>query len=181
MTVDLDGPDPLYEQIARILEERITAGTYQPRRRIPSEAQLVDEFGVSRPTARAAVQLLVDRGLVHSVPGKGPVVADCPQARRSGRALPKGAGPRSSGEQRDSASGAACHPGQDPEGGQRPPGAFECADPELVVRDVGPDVLGLVEYAVDLGLDAADRLSQVPHLLIHLGAADVHARVGRGH
>ncbi|MFF9714835.1 GntR family transcriptional regulator [Streptomyces sp. NPDC014603] len=80
MTVDLDGPDPLYEQIARILEERITAGTYQPRRRIPSEAQIVDEFGVSRPTARAAVQLLVDRGLVHTVRGKGSFVVDSPQA-----------------------------------------------------------------------------------------------------
>ncbi|MFC8985194.1 GntR family transcriptional regulator [Streptomyces sp. NPDC057115] len=80
MTVDLDGPDPLYEQIARILEERITDGTYQPRRRIPSEAQIVDEFGVSRPTARAAVQLLVDRGLVHTVRGKGSFVVDLPQA-----------------------------------------------------------------------------------------------------
>lgn len=80
MTVDLDGPDPLYEQIARILEARIVDGTYQPRRRIPSEAGLVDEFGVSRPTARAAVQLLVDRGLVHTVRGKGSFVVDSPQA-----------------------------------------------------------------------------------------------------
>src|SRR5690606_24310646 len=84
-------------------------------------------------------------------------------------------GPQSACEQRDSASRGARHTGKDTDRRQRPPGAFECADPELVVRDVGPDVLGLVEYAVDLGLDAADRLSQVPHLLIHLGAADVHA------
>ncbi|AQS70832.1 GntR family transcriptional regulator [Streptomyces pactum] len=78
MTVDLDGPDPLYEQIAAVLTARIADGTYPPRRRIPSEAAVVEEFGVSRPTARAAVQLLVDRGLVHTVRGKGSYVVDEP-------------------------------------------------------------------------------------------------------
>ncbi|MFE9170864.1 GntR family transcriptional regulator [Streptomyces kebangsaanensis] len=78
MTLDLDGPEPLYEQIAAVLAARIADGTYPPRRRIPSEAGIVDEFGVSRPTARAAVQLLVERGLVHTVRGKGSFVADSP-------------------------------------------------------------------------------------------------------
>jgi GntR family transcriptional regulator len=79
MTLDLDGPDPLYEQIAAILSARITDGTYPPRRRVPSEAGIVEEFGVSRPTARAAVQLLVERGLVVTVRGKGTYVVDSPQ------------------------------------------------------------------------------------------------------
>jgi DNA-binding GntR family transcriptional regulator len=78
MTLDLDGPEPLYEQIAQIIAARIADGTYPPRRRIPSEAQIVDEFGVSRPTARAAVQLLVERGLVRTVRGKGSYVVDNP-------------------------------------------------------------------------------------------------------
>ncbi|MFJ2949107.1 GntR family transcriptional regulator [Streptomyces sp. NPDC087226] len=78
MTVDLDGPDPLYEQIARILAARIADGTYPPRRRIPSEAGIVEEFAVSRPTARAAVQLLVEQGLVRTVRGKGSYVVDAP-------------------------------------------------------------------------------------------------------
>jgi DNA-binding GntR family transcriptional regulator len=78
MTVDLDGPEPLYEQVAAVLAGRIADGTYPPRRRIPSEAGLVDEFGVSRPTARAAVQLLVERGLVVTVRGKGSYVVDSP-------------------------------------------------------------------------------------------------------
>lgn len=76
MTLDLDGPEPLYEQIAAILAARITDGTYPPRRRIPSEADIVSEFDVSRPTARAAVQLLVERGLVQTVRGKGSYVTD---------------------------------------------------------------------------------------------------------
>lgn len=78
MTVDLDGPEPLYEQIAAVLAARIVDGTYQPRRRVPSEADIVAEFGVSRPTARAAVQLLVERGLVVTVRGKGSYVVDDP-------------------------------------------------------------------------------------------------------
>ncbi|MFC8945897.1 GntR family transcriptional regulator [Streptomyces rochei] len=78
MTVDLDGPDPLYEQIAAVLTARIADSTYPPRRRIPSEAAICDEFSVSRPTARAAVQLLVERGLVRTVRGKGSYVVDEP-------------------------------------------------------------------------------------------------------
>ncbi|WP_026412357.1 GntR family transcriptional regulator [Actinomadura oligospora] len=74
MSIDLDGPEPLYEQIATVLATRIADGTYPPRRRIPSEAAICDEFDVSRPTARSAVALLVERGLVHTVRGKGTFV-----------------------------------------------------------------------------------------------------------
>jgi GntR family transcriptional regulator len=56
MTVDLDGPEPLYEQIARIIAARIADGTYPPRRRIPSEAGIVAEFDVSRPTGSYVVE-----------------------------------------------------------------------------------------------------------------------------
>ncbi|WP_158853962.1 GntR family transcriptional regulator [Streptomyces sp. NRRL F-5650] len=41
-------------------------------------ARIADEFGVSRPTARAAVQLLVDRTLVRTVRDKGSHVVDEP-------------------------------------------------------------------------------------------------------
>ncbi|MFG3048156.1 GntR family transcriptional regulator [Streptomyces sp. NPDC048241] len=81
MTLDLDGPEPLYEQIAGVLAGRIVDGTYPPRRRIPSEMDIVTEFGVSRPTARAAIQLLIDRGLVVTVRGKGRYVTDADSPR----------------------------------------------------------------------------------------------------
>lgn len=78
MTVDLEGPEPLYEQIAAILSARIADGTYPPRRRVPSEAAICDEFSVSRPTARAALKLLIRRGLIATVRGKGSFVVEQP-------------------------------------------------------------------------------------------------------
>jgi GntR family transcriptional regulator len=84
MTVDLEGPEPLYEQIARILGARIADGTYSPRRRVPSEAAICEEFNVSRPTARAALQLLIQRGLIITVRGKGSFVVEHPSGGDDG-------------------------------------------------------------------------------------------------
>jgi GntR family transcriptional regulator len=72
--VDLMGPEPLYQQIARILRGRIADGTYEPDRRIPSENELSRMFSVSRPTARSALQLLIKEKLVIPVRGKGTFV-----------------------------------------------------------------------------------------------------------
>lgn len=78
MAIDLDGPEPLYRQIANLIERRIADGTYHPNRKVPSEAAICEEFGVSRRTARSAYALLADRGLIVMVPGKGTYVAERP-------------------------------------------------------------------------------------------------------
>lgn len=79
MTVDLDGPEPLRDQLAAALAALIHDGTYPPNRRIPSAASLADTYGVSQRTAADAVRALKDRGLVRGVPGRGVfVVADPP-------------------------------------------------------------------------------------------------------
>lgn len=78
MSVDLDGPEPMYQQIAAVIEGRIADGTYPPRRRVPSEAEICDEFGVSRRTARSAYAVLAEKGLIVTAPGKGTYVADRP-------------------------------------------------------------------------------------------------------
>lgn len=72
--VDVDGPEPIFRQIAAILSARIAAGVYPPNRKIPSESEICAEFDVSRKTARAATKLLSDAGLVRTVRGKGTYV-----------------------------------------------------------------------------------------------------------
>jgi GntR family transcriptional regulator len=74
-TYDPLAPVPRYRQIAAILRERIQAGELQPDRPIPSEAQIQQEFGVARETARKSVALLREQGLVITVPGMGTYVA----------------------------------------------------------------------------------------------------------
>lgn len=69
------GPVPVYQQLSAVLEARIVRGDWEPGRPIPSLVQLVQEFGVSRNTARAAVRHLAERGVVFTVPQRGSFVA----------------------------------------------------------------------------------------------------------
>lgn len=62
--------EPKYRQIAASLRERIVSGTLAEGERLPTEPQLQDMFGVSRNTVRDATALLVNEGLVESVPGR---------------------------------------------------------------------------------------------------------------
>ncbi len=55
---------PVYRQIYDRLSEHIRNGTTRPGQRMSSERQLAEEFQVSRMTVRAAMDLLVQRGLV---------------------------------------------------------------------------------------------------------------------
>jgi DNA-binding LacI/PurR family transcriptional regulator len=57
------------------MRNRIESGDYQPGDRIPSEAHLIQEFGVSRPTVARALQDLERRGLVTRRRGAGTYVA----------------------------------------------------------------------------------------------------------
>jgi GntR family transcriptional regulator len=72
--IDHDGPTPLYVQVADAIGARINRGELPPNRPIPSENQLVQEYGVARGTARKAIELLRDRGLVTTVVGRGTFV-----------------------------------------------------------------------------------------------------------
>jgi GntR family transcriptional regulator len=73
-TVDPDSATPVYVQVADILRARIEAGQLLPDRPVPSETQLQQEFGVARGTARKAIALLRDQGLVVTVKGRGSYV-----------------------------------------------------------------------------------------------------------
>ncbi|MFC9973522.1 GntR family transcriptional regulator [Spirillospora sp. NPDC127200] len=74
MTVDHDGDTPVYRQIAEIIKQRIDAGDIAPRKKIPSESALQQEFGVARLTARRAVAYMRDQGWVYTRPQLGTFV-----------------------------------------------------------------------------------------------------------
>lgn len=65
----------LYESIAHTLEQAIEVGRYKPGGRLPSERELAEEFGVSRPVVREAIIVLELRGLVQRRHGAGVYVA----------------------------------------------------------------------------------------------------------
>lgn len=66
----------LAERIYHLLYSRITNGDYPANARLPSEKALADEFGVSRPVLRAALERLREQGLVHSRQGAGSFVRE---------------------------------------------------------------------------------------------------------
>jgi DNA-binding GntR family transcriptional regulator len=72
--IDPDGPEPVYRQVAAIIAARIRSGRLAADRPIPSETQMTQEFGIARGTARKAVALLRDEGLVRTVMGRGTYV-----------------------------------------------------------------------------------------------------------
>jgi len=73
--IDPLSPTPVYVQVADELQRRIESGDLQPNRPIPSETAIRQEFGVARGTARRAVELLRERGLVFTVPHRGTYVS----------------------------------------------------------------------------------------------------------
>lgn len=65
---------PLYAQVEQALTARMENGLH-PGDRLPTEDELIREFGVSRITVRRAVQNLATHGLVETKPGRGTFVA----------------------------------------------------------------------------------------------------------
>lgn len=68
--------EKLSGSVVRQIELLILRGILRPGERLPSERDLAEKFGVSRPSLRDAVAELSDRGLLIARPGAGIFVAE---------------------------------------------------------------------------------------------------------
>jgi GntR family transcriptional regulator len=81
-TIDPSGDRAVYKQIADHLREAIARGRLSEGEQLPSEAQLMAYYGVARMTARNALRLLQDEGLITAEHGRGVYVRSRPPVRR---------------------------------------------------------------------------------------------------
>lgn len=74
--INRNGQSPIFKQVAEILASRIQTGKLSPGARIDSEETLVNEFNISRMTARAALKHLEELGMISSRGRRGRFVND---------------------------------------------------------------------------------------------------------
>ncbi len=67
--------EPRYQLVKDFIRKGIAAKQWQEHKRVPSENELVDVCGVSRMTARRALDELTEEGVLYRVQGRGTFVA----------------------------------------------------------------------------------------------------------
>ena len=72
-------PQPLYQRLKDHILERIGSGEWPAGHRVPSENQLVDEFGMSRMTVNRAIRELASEGYLSRLIGVGTFVREMPR------------------------------------------------------------------------------------------------------
>jgi DNA-binding GntR family transcriptional regulator len=76
---------PKYVQVADYIRDLILRGELRPGDEIPSERRIVEEWGISRPTATRALAALRAEGLVEARQGSGTFVREQPRMARRAR------------------------------------------------------------------------------------------------
>lgn len=69
-------PEKLSQSVVRQIEQLILRGILRPGERLPSERDMAEKMGVSRPSLRDAIADLAERGLLTSRAGSGVFVAE---------------------------------------------------------------------------------------------------------
>jgi GntR family transcriptional regulator len=75
---------PLYAQASEALKNLVQRGGYAPGDRLPSEHELSDQLGISRPTLREALRYLEEEGTIVRRHGVGTFVAVQPPVIEGG-------------------------------------------------------------------------------------------------
>lgn len=70
------GSTPLYYQLKNILKSKILSSELKGNKRLPSEAELCEEYNVSRATVRQALSELTKEELIYRGRGRGTFVTD---------------------------------------------------------------------------------------------------------
>lgn len=76
------GPTPLYYQLKTLLESKILSQELKEGKRLPSEAELCEQYNVSRVTVRQALSDLMGAGLIYRDRGKGTFVTEGARLKR---------------------------------------------------------------------------------------------------
>lgn len=66
---------PLYHQLKDLILEMIESGEYKADSKIPSEQDLCEQYDISRPTVRQAINELTTSGHLYKLKGKGTFVS----------------------------------------------------------------------------------------------------------
>ncbi|MCG7321627.1 GntR family transcriptional regulator [Arsenicicoccus bolidensis] len=77
--------EPASRRLAHLLREDITQGALAPGDKLPSERALAETHDVARNTAREAIRILADEGLVTAEHGRGVFVRTKPRLMRFGQ------------------------------------------------------------------------------------------------
>ena len=83
-----DYAPPKYAQVVAEIKSRIERGQYPPGSLLPSEHQLVSDFGVSRPTIVKALSALRQDGWIDTQQGRGSFVRGRPALAGAERTRP---------------------------------------------------------------------------------------------
>lgn len=75
---DWDAAEYIYVQLAEDLAKRIERGEFPVGARLPSEAELAQDYRTAKMTVRRALEILRERGMIRTLHGRGSVVIATP-------------------------------------------------------------------------------------------------------
>ncbi|MDG4764449.1 winged helix-turn-helix domain-containing protein [Solwaraspora sp. WMMD406] len=70
--------EPVFRRIMRDIESAIATGDLKPGDKIPSTAELGEQYECSAPTVRQALARLQERGVLQGHQGRGVYVSNAP-------------------------------------------------------------------------------------------------------